>query len=336
MEIRPDFKDVETLLQRLVQFASVFDKNNFEMWPHLKNNEDFDHVYRLDWDSRGPLENIYRDGRDLAVFMSRQLVAFNYPDVCSTLKKFVDSFDNGWLYQLDLLRNNFQKAKDIHATFERQLWSVEQMINLYDAQISLLEDVKRTLDGLRESDIYKFESGNIQSTFPVPEYSKILHCIHSIGKMFERLPSTYAGKDEESLRDHILVTLQSIVAGSATGETFNKRGKTDILVRAVDKNEFVGECKFWHGQVGYIETIDQLLSYLSWRDNNTAVIIFVPNINFTSVIEQIDDVTAQHPNYLRTLSPTDETWRNYEFRMNADESRVIKMAAMFYHLPPPE
>ena len=273
MEIRPDFKDVETLLQRLLQFASVFHNNNFDKWPHLKNREDFEHVYKLDWDLRKPLEKIYGDGRDLAVFMSRQLQTFNYPDVFPTLKKFVDSFDNGWLYQLDLLRNDSQKAKDIHASLENRFWSVDQMVNLYDSQISLLVDVNKTLDGLRESDIYKFESGNIQSTFPVPEYSKILACIHSIGKMFERLPSTYAGKDEEALRDHILVSLQSIVSGSATGETFNKRGKTDILVRSVDKNEFVGECKFWHGQAGFLETISQLLNYLSWRDNKTAVII---------------------------------------------------------------
>ncbi len=323
------------LLQRLVQFASVFYKNEFKEWAHLKNNEDFTHIYGLDRDARGPLESIYRDGRGLALFMSSRLVDFNYPDAYPTLKKFVDSFENGWLYQLDLLRNDSQKAKDIHATLEPQLCSVRKMIALYDDQISLLEDVKATLDGLKESDIYKFESGKAQATFPVPEYSRILDCIHSIGKMFERLPRTYAGKDEESLRDHILVSLQVIVAGSATGETFNKRGKTDILVRAADKNEFVGECKFWHGPAGYLETIDQLLSYLSWRDTNTALIFFVPNVNFGSVLEQIDDITAQHLNYLRTLSENDETWRNYEFRMNEDESRVVRVAAMFYHIPAP-
>jgi hypothetical protein len=324
---------VEKLLQRLLIYASIFHKNNIEKWPHLKNREDFDNVYELDSHSRCPLERIYFDGRDLAVFMSHQLEAFNNPDSFPTLKKYVDSFDNGWLYEIDFLRDNFQKAKDIFSTLERQLWSVKQMIDLFDEQISLLEDVKKTFNGLRESDIYKFESGNVQSTFPVTEYSKILDCIHSIGKTFERLPNTYADKDEESLRDLILVALQPNVVGSATGETLNKLGKTDILVRNVNNNEFIGECKFWHGQEGYKKTIDQLISYLSWRDNKTAIIIFVKNKNFSNVINQIDDVTAQHPYYLRTLSPTDKTWHNYELRMNAVESRVLKMAVMLYHLP---
>ncbi len=33
--------------------------------------------------------------------------------------------------------------------------------------------------------------------------------------------------------------------GQATGETFNKSGKTDILVRDGDRNVFVAECKWW-------------------------------------------------------------------------------------------
>jgi len=165
LEIRTDLKNAETLLKRLLQFASVFHDNNVEKWHHLKNREDFDHAYKLDWDSRKSLEKIYGDGRDLAVFMSRQLQAFNYPDIFPTLKKFVDSFDNGWLYQLDFLRNDSQRAKDIHATLGHRLWSVDQMINLYDSQVFLIENVKKTLNGLRKSDIYKFESENIQSTF---------------------------------------------------------------------------------------------------------------------------------------------------------------------------
>lgn len=65
--------------------------------------------------------------------------------------------------------------------------------------------------------------------------------------------------------------------GSATGETFNKKGKTDILLRHAGNNAFVGECKFWKGEKSFLSTIDQLLGYLTWRDSKTAVIMFVKN-----------------------------------------------------------
>jgi len=62
-------------------------------------------------------------------------------------------------------------------------------------------------------------------------YHQILKLIHDVGKQFERLPSTYSAKGEEQLRDHILLLLEPNFEGSATGETFNKIGKTDILLR---------------------------------------------------------------------------------------------------------
>jgi len=311
----------------------VFDENNCKHWLHLKNQEDFNRVYTLEWDSRTPLEDIYRDGRDLCVFMSSRLIQFNYPKLFPTLKKFVDSFENGWLFQLDTLTEVSQKAKDICAHLDNPPWAVVRMIDLYDDQIEMLNDVRQTIDGLRNSDIYKWESGEQQPSYSVLEYSRILDSIHSVGQMFERLPRTYSDKNEESLRDHILVTLQAVVSGVATGETFNKRGKTDILIRSGDRNEFIGECKFWSGKVNYLATITQLLSYLSWRDTNTAVIIFVRNRNFTAVLDQVDDYTAEHPNYLCTINAVNQTWHRFELRMNEDQSRIVNMSVMLYHLP---
>jgi len=89
------------------------------------------------------------------------------------------------------------------------------------------------------------------------------------------MPSTYSNKGEEDLRDHILLVLEPRFQGSATGETFNKTGKTDILLRFEGKNVFIAECKFWNGIKLFFETISQLLAYLTWRDSKAAVIIFV-------------------------------------------------------------
>ena len=66
-----------------------------------------------------------------------------------------------------------------------------------------------------------------EPTIDYKTYYEILKLIHSVGKMFESLPSLYANKEEEHLRDHFLMMLQPSFEGSATGETFNKTGKTD-------------------------------------------------------------------------------------------------------------
>ena len=164
-------------------------------------------------------------------------------------------------------------------------------------------------------------------------YDDILQMIHDVGKEFERLPSVYAGKEEEHLRDHFLMMLEPNFEGSATGETFNKTGKTDILLRHESSNVFIAECKFWKGQKSFLATISQLLGYLTWRDSKAAVIMFVPNKEFTAVIETAKECINQHTNYIRAVSEKDETWLNYEFHLDGDRNRVVKIAVMFYHTP---
>ncbi len=164
-------------------------------------------------------------------------------------------------------------------------------------------------------------------------YNDILKLIHDVGKEFERLPSLYAGKEEEHLRDHFLMILEPNFQCSATGETFNKTGKTDILLRHEGSNIFIAECKFWRGEKAFLETITQLLSYLTWRDSKAAVIIFVPNKDFSSVIGTAKETVDQHPNYIGFKGTNDETWFNYLFHINDDRNRLVKLSVMLYHTP---
>lgn len=112
----------------------------------------------------------------------------------------------------------------------------------------------------------------------------------------ERHPSLYEGKDEESLRDQLLLVLASHYENT-TGETFNKQGKTDILVRHEGSNAFVAECKFWTGQKGYFEAIAQLLSCLTWRDSKTALLLFVKNKQLDPVLAIVTEKTKEHPHF---------------------------------------
>lgn len=156
-----------------------------------------------------------------------------------------------------------------------------------------------------------------------------------MGKVFETLPGTYFNKGEEELRDHFLLYLAPRFSneGSVTGETFSKVGKTDIVYRYENSNAFVAECKFWQGQAQFIQTLNQLLSYLTWRDSKAAVIIFVKNKEMSSVLKTVQEVTPQHPNYLGFVNEQDTAWFNYRFHINDDPNREVKLAVMLYHIP---
>ena len=47
-----------------------------------------------------------------------------------------------------------------------------------------------------------------------------------------------------------------------------------ILIREENKNVFIAECKFWHGQKAFGDAVDQMLGYLTWRDSKCALLIF--------------------------------------------------------------
>ncbi|MNK67063.1 hypothetical protein D3C87_863950 [compost metagenome] len=165
-------------------------------------------------------------------------------------------------------------------------------------------------------------------------YHKILRIINDVGKNFERMPSTYKGKSEEDIRDHILMILDpNFELGSAGGETFNTVGKTDISLRYESSVVFIAECKYWKGEKSFLKTIDQLLSYLNWRDSKTAIINFVQNKEFTDVLSKIKLSVKDHPNFLKELGTTDQTWFNYKFHLNNDRNREIDVAVVSFHLP---
>jgi hypothetical protein len=164
-------------------------------------------------------------------------------------------------------------------------------------------------------------------------YKQILTIIHDVGKQFERLPSTYSGKEEEHLRDHFLLILEPNFEGTATGETFNKSGKTDILLRHEGKNVFIAELKFWRGKKNYLDTLSQLFGYLTWRDSKSAVVVFVKNKDFSSVLNTVKEVTLEHKNCLGFVSEQEEGWYNYRFHIDGDENREVKLAVMLFHIP---
>ncbi|RYZ29594.1 MAG: hypothetical protein EOO10_05805 [Chitinophagaceae bacterium] len=173
-----------------------------------------------------------------------------------------------------------------------------------------------------------------EPTLDYGNYIKILKIIDDVGRNFERLPSIYKSKEEEDLRDHILMVLDpNFEYGSATGETFNKKGKTDILLRHDSSVAFVAECKFWGGEKVFLKTIDQLLSYLTWRDSKTAVVIFVRNKEIIPILQKIKEVTPQHSCYITTKGQKADNWSEHIFHLPADENKEVVLSILIFHLP---
>lgn len=165
-------------------------------------------------------------------------------------------------------------------------------------------------------------------------HRRILKIISDVGKNFERMPSTYRGKSEEDIRDHILLVLDpNFEMGSASGETFNFTGKTDISLRYDSKVVFIAECKYWKGEKTLLATIDQLLGYLTWRDSKVAIVNFVRTADFSDILEKVKSSIKKHPNFLKELPDKEETWFNYKFHLNNDRNRELDLAVISFHLP---
>jgi hypothetical protein len=165
------------------------------------------------------------------------------------------------------------------------------------------------------------------------EYQHILEVMRSMSLVIERSPAAFASLDEEAIRTHFLLQLNGHYEGSATGETFNAAGKTDILIRVENRNIFVAECKFWRGAKAFNEAIDQLLSYLSWRDTKCALLVFNKTKNSDAVRQKMHEVMKSRPECRKTVYCDPKGDARYIFVKESDPGREIIITTQLYDIP---
>jgi hypothetical protein len=173
---------------------------------------------------------------------------------------------------------------------------------------------------------------------PEPEldmehYDYILSVIASMSLVMERSPKAFQKIREEDLRWFFLVLLNGHYEGLATGETFNFEGKTDIVIKANNRNIFISECKFWKGAKSLIEAIDQLLNYVSWRDTKTALLIFSRNKQLSLVLSEICETVKTHQNFKRRLDYPSETGFRYILHHRDDANRELTLTILVFDVP---
>jgi hypothetical protein len=169
------------------------------------------------------------------------------------------------------------------------------------------------------------------------QYEDILGVMSNMALAIERSPSVFTEMHEEELRDFLLVMLNAIFEGQATGETFNREGKTDILIRVDGRNIFIAECKIWDGSRTLTDAIDQLLGYLCWRDTKAAIIVFSRRKNFSAVLDAIPETVKGHPNFKRQVTDyRGETSFRFVLGQKDDPNREITLTVAAFEVPAKE
>lgn len=165
-------------------------------------------------------------------------------------------------------------------------------------------------------------------------YHDILKVLYDMGSSMERKPATYKNKSEEDIRDFLITMLETRFEGStASGETFNSGGKTDILVKYEDgTNLFVGECKWWKGEAEFHAAINQLFEkYLTWKDSKTALIFFVKNKEMSAVIQKIQEESKKHQYFLKSEGQRQNGSFSYIFHLPNDKGTPVYLEIMAFH-----
>jgi len=165
--------------------------------------------------------------------------------------------------------------------------------------------------------------------------NEILSVIDNLGRAQERLPKTASKFKEEELRDLILFNLNANFAGAAKAEVFSGNGKTDIFLDWNGRGAFIAECKVWRGEKQFSAAIDQLLSYVVWRDSKAAMILFIRGNDATGVIAKANAALETHPRSIIHRNDGSTGLDHYMMKSATDPDRLIDVAFVPFVLAVP-
>lgn len=273
--------------------------------------------------------SIYR--QDVREFNKAKSEAYSYAfdnleRINNNLKSMNGNFENAVKFAFQNEKNKFKQENDFFTAIN---------VNVNKDTTSVFTIPTITKKDIPQPKVSKNAEFSSEPTMSMNMYNDILKVIYDLGKSMEKKPSTYQSKDEEALRDQILLFLETRYDGTtATGETFNRGGKTDIILKYANDNSnlFVAECKFWHGPSEFLKAISQLFDrYLTWRDSKAALIIFVTNKDFSNVLSTIRDEVINHEYYVSSNGEKGESSFSYVFRLPQDENKKVLLEIIALH-----
>ena len=246
--------------------------------------------------------------------------------IASDVNRFNSTIRENVSGRIDQRRNKLLQDRQIVAKLDFPLRHRSGVPSTYATP-----DVKRRI-------VPKLPPDSSDRAEPDPElvldqYEHILSVISNMAIMMEPRPKAFKDMGEEDLREHFLVQLNGQYEGQATGETFNYEGRTDILVRAKNRNIFIAECKFWRGSANLKKAIDQLLGHTSWRDTKAALLIFNRDTAMSTVLNRIPEAFQEHPNWQSNCDYDHETGFRYAFTHKDDPGKTITLTVLVFNVP---
>lgn len=243
----------------------------------------------------------------------------------------------------DLQQFNAGLASDVTGLVEARK---EQLLKARDVLASLEFPVRKREDAVipvpvtRRIHVSQPAQAASGPFAPEPEVSKsdyeeVMASTRSMGLVMERAPGTFSGLAEEGIRDFFLALLNFGFRGDAMGEVFNGGGKTDILIRVREKNVFIAECKVWYTPKRFEEeALDQLLSYLGWRDTKCAILLFVHDRDVSDVRDAADAIIRGHGCFKRReTGAVGELERRYLLHWPGDDRRELHLTLQVFAVP---
>ncbi|WP_371806435.1 hypothetical protein [Candidatus Lokiarchaeum ossiferum] len=168
-------------------------------------------------------------------------------------------------------------------------------------------------------------------------YLELLKTLARMSYLMERNPFTFNDAKEELIRDHFLVQLNGNYELDSTGETFNGKGKTDILVKYKGFNIFIAECKLWKGKkYSVVDAIEQIMKYVRWNDTKNAILIFNQDVQFSKILAEIE-ADIESSDYCERkldldLNESKIAYFPYIFHYKADPSIKMNLTFLLFDL----
>lgn len=246
--------------------------------------------------------------------------------------------------QSDIQLFNDEVASTASSAFAaRKERALKERKEIEDLGIPIVQDNKEaltyTVPTVAKKRCFAMKPPVAKSTSPTPKledqaYREILSSLKAFGQSLEESPDSYTSMGEEDLRNLFLAHLKdSFSSLSATGETFNNHGKTDIMVKSGNMILFIAECKIWKGASQIQSSIDQLLGYLTWRQSKAALILFVRSKNIDNVLVEIPKQVKAHSYYVRENSIQSKGQLQYILHLESGKDNEIDLSVLVFHLP---
>lgn len=252
-----------------------------------------------------------------------------YFKTIETINQEVRSYNNGLANIVKkCLETRLQKANDYLQMRERLELPLKLNANAPNTKPIVLKKINK------KKEISFPNKKEPEKNYEISDahYENIKSIISLACVSMEKTARTFSKLLEEELRDIILSNLNTHYQGTASGETFNKVGKTDIYIPFENKAAYVAECKIWHGSKKFVEAIDQLCSYTTWRETKTSLIIFnKENKDFELLLDSIDQALKTSDRCKNIIRLEHNQWQGV-FSKESDSKDTLIINVMVYDL----